>query len=379
MNILVLTGKFGMGHFSAASTLAAKIKAEFPDAHIVIEDIFEAASPKYADMMYRAYGALVNRASWIYNLVYQTSEHQPQNIRPPFMLSFFKVLSRLLERVQPDAIVSTLPFCSQLVSRYKAVHALSLPLVTCITDISTHNEWINDGSDYYLVGSPSLKYELISKGVPEERIFAAGIPVKAEFECHRELIYRTKKHLLIMGGGLGLLPKEEGFYERLNAVPDLETTIITGKNQALYQKLYGKYSSIQVIGYTSEVYRYMKQADLILSKPGGITLFETIASELPILVPCPFLEQELKNANFIQKNGIGKIIWDKNTDMVSEIRSAIFDEELLYTIRENMYTMKQSLEPDSLKQILTQTAKQNIWNNRPNRLPFSKKGVLASS
>ena len=377
MNILILTGKFGMGHFSAAATIASQIKEKFPDSDIIIEDIFHAANPKYADTIYRLYGAMIDKASGFYNLVYQTSEHQPQNVRPPFMTFFFKVLHKLLNQIKPNVIISTLPFCSQLVSQYKKYYEIQIPLITCITDISTHNEWINDGSDYYLVGSPSLKYELIAKGVAENKVFATGIPVKSQFENHREFILRSKKRLLIMGGGLGLLPKEDSFYQRLNAVSYLETTIITGKNQVLYEKLYQKYENIQVIGYTTEVYQYMKQADLILSKPGGITLFETIASELPILVLCPFLEQEIKNANFIQKNGIGKIIWDKHQDIIEEIQNVIFDEELLDTIRQNMCAMKQTLEPNRLSDILGQLSKKTVWDNKPKRILVSSKSVLA--
>lgn len=377
MNILILTGKFGMGHFSAAATIASQIKEKFPDSDIIIEDIFHAANPKYADTIYRLYGAMINKASGFYNLVYQTSEHQPQNVRPPFMTFFFKVLHKLLNQIKPNVIISTLPFCSQLVSQYKKYYEIQIPLITCVTDISTHNEWINDGSDYYLVGSPSLKYELIAKGVAENKVFATGIPVKSQFENHREFILRSKKRLLIMGGGLGLLPKEDSFYQRLNAVSYLETTIITGKNQVLYEKLYQKYENIQVIGYTTEVYQYMKQADLILSKPGGITLFETIASELPILVLCPFLEQEIKNANFIQKNGIGKIIWDKHQDIIEEIQNVIFDEELLDTIRQNMCAMKQTLEPNRLSDILGQLSEKTVWDNKPKRILVSSKSVLA--
>ena len=47
--------------------------------------------------------------------------------------------------------------------------------------------------------------------------------------------------------------------------------------------------------------RYMAQADLILSKPGGITLFETICSELPLLAFSPFLQQEINNSRLLDR------------------------------------------------------------------------------
>ena len=94
-----------------------------------------------------------------------------------------------------------------------------------------------------------------------------------------------------MGGGLGLLPRKDSFYEALDALPGVRTTLITGGNQKLYDRLHGRYGHIEVLGFTDKVYEYMARADLLLSKPGGITLFETITSELPILAWEPFLQQ----------------------------------------------------------------------------------------
>ena len=51
--------------------------------------------------------------------------------------------------------------------------------------------------------------------------------------------------------------------------------------------------------YTNKINEYMRNADLIVSKSGGITLFEAIYSETPIYVVNPFLMQEVKNARFI--------------------------------------------------------------------------------
>ena len=49
---------------------------------------------------------------------------------------------------------------------------------------------------------------------------------------------------------------------------------------------------MRIIGYTNEVDKYMKEADLILTKSGGITTFEAIYSETPMYIVTPFLSQE---------------------------------------------------------------------------------------
>lgn len=104
-----------------------------------------------------------------------------------------------------------------------------------------------------------------------------------------------------MGGGLGLLPKSPLFYEKLDRLSGVKTTIITGNNRVLYDRLRDRYPSVQVVGYTDKVHEFMADADLILTKPGGITLFETIRSELPCWSSGPTFPRRLPTAVLSQK------------------------------------------------------------------------------
>ena len=153
-------------------------------------------------------------------------------------------------------------------------------------------------------------------------------------------------------GGRGLLPKRDSFYEALDALPGVHTTIITGNNRKLYDRLAGKYAHIEVLGFTDRVYDYMARADLVLTKPGGITLFETIFSELPILAWEPFLEQEKNNARFLVKRGLGRVAAKEPEECLSAIRALIYDDETLEWMAGNMRAMKGQLEEESLNRML---------------------------
>ncbi|MEG1858573.1 MAG: glycosyltransferase, partial [Pseudoflavonifractor sp.] len=258
----------------------------------------------------------------------------------------------LLEARQPDMVVATHPLCAQLVSRYKWENGSALPLVTCITDLSVHSEWITGGTDCYLVGVPEMAQQLARKGVDPTKVVATGIPVKPEFE-------RTPRHrgggtrrLLIMGGGLAIMPKKDKFYEELNALPNLHTTIIAGNNKHLVERLSGKYAHIDVVGYTEHVADYMANADLMLSKPGGITLFETIASELPLLAWEPFLQQEINNARFLTRAGIGAIAAKETEDCLDAVASLIHNDGALAWMSGNMRRLKSRLEKHCLAAVL---------------------------
>ena len=144
----------------------------------------------------------------------------------------------------------------------------------------------------------------------------------------------------------------------LNALPGVKTTLITGNNRKLYERLAGKYQNIEVLGYTDRVYDYMARADLALTKPGGITLFETIFSELPILAWEPFLQQEKNNARFLVKRGLGRVAAKEPEACLAAIRALIYDDEALESMARNMRDMKGQLEEQSLGHILSALAAQ---------------------
>lgn len=348
MNILILTGKFGMGHWSASQSLRQELLEEEPDAAVEVIDFVGYAMPGASQAMYKGFSLLVTHGSGLFNTYYKMTENLESEARPPFEWHFLDKLEDLLEAKDPDLILATHPLCAQLVSRYKWETGSALPLVTCITDLSCHSEWLTRGCDCYLVGTPELKELLCEKGVERGRIVATGIPVKAEFKRTPRRRGGGTRNLLIMGGGLGLMPKKEDFYEALNAIKGVKTTIIAGKNEKLRERLKGKYENIEVVGYTDKVYEYMARADLMLSKPGGITLFETIFSELPLLAWEPFLQQEINNARFLTRAGIGAVAAKETEDCLDAIRSLIHNDAALDEMSGNMRRLKGELEPNSL-------------------------------
>lgn len=358
MKVLILTGKFGMGHYSAANTLAADIRQSALDADVVVADIYETAFPECYDMVYMVYSSLVGKGGMIYNWAYNktvSSKKEGVPSKNPVTNHMLKRLETLVQQQRPDVVIATYSLCAHLMSLLKLKTGWQIPLVTCITDVTTHTVWINRQTDLYLVAAPCTKESLLELGVPEQRILISGIPVRSSFQqpVLRQETVDKPKELLLMGGGLGLLPADKEFYVQLDKTPNVHTTVITGKNEKLYRKLAGKFERIQVLGFTNQVAHYMRQADLIITKPGGITMFEAIHSELPMLVFQPFLEQEVKNGEYLQANGLGIVLDKKPEEAISEIRGILRDTGRLEMMKANMRQVKESLQPQGLIQFLT--------------------------
>lgn len=356
MKLLILTGRFGMGHWSASFSLKEQLERDDPRNQAEVVDFFEATLPELSPALYKGFNLLVSYGGGIYNLVHRMTANTEAPRFDPVADGLAEKLGQLLDERRPDVVLATHPVCAQLMSRYKLSSGCATPLVTCITDVTCHSEWINQCTDCYLVGSPSVRAGLMAKGVAPELIEVTGIPVREQFKKPVRRGGGLPRNLLIMGGGLGLLPRRRAFYDALNALPNVHTTIITGRNEKLRRRLEGRWENIEVLGFTDRVADYMARSDLMLSKPGGITMFEAIFSQLPLLAWGPYLAQEQENAAFLTAAGVGRVTNRDPEACLAAIRSTIYNDTLLSAMADNMGLLKAQLKAEYVSDILAALA-----------------------
>lgn len=77
MRILILTGKFGMGHWSASQSLRQQLLRAFPGAEVEVLDLVAQAMPNASDAMYKCFNLLVTRGSGLFNLYYKLTRDLP--------------------------------------------------------------------------------------------------------------------------------------------------------------------------------------------------------------------------------------------------------------------------------------------------------------
>lgn len=339
-----------MGHVKCAEAIAEEIYASQPDASVTTVDVMDYLFPHLSKAIYKGFSLLVTKLPGMYNHLNRAAG---KHAGVPMKKTIAAKLDRLIAETQPDLIISNLPVCSKYISAYKELRVCTVPLFTYITDITVHDEWIADKTDLYFVGDESTGNVLISKGVSAEKIVVSGIPVKRVFKSafkdgtlkdqeKADTGTHTKKRLLIMGGGLGLVPGGSRLLKRLNEETCFEVTLIAGKNRSLEKRARRKYKNINVVGFTDKIADYMAAADLVLTKPGGITTFEAIASRTPMYIADPFLEQEMGNARFIESKNIGRVVWSRDCDVASDIINFLKDTALIDTMKENMAKLCQS-------------------------------------
>lgn len=348
MNYLILTGRFGMGHISAAEAVKEEIILTEKDANVEIIDFVDYMFPKFSSMAYKGFNLMVYKFSGVYNFLNKIAG---KHGKVPLERAATKRIDDLVLGKKADLIIVTLPMCSQYIASYKTMRNCQIPMYTYITDITAHEEWIAEGTDLYFVGDVSTKNTLISKGVKKEQIVVSGIPVrqcfKANVQGETSKLGKDRmgnKKVLIMGGGLGLIPSADDFLDGFSTREDVEITLIAGRNTKLVKTISGKYPNIKVIGYTDKVVEYMNKSDLIITKSGGITTFEAIHTETPLYIIKPFLMQEIGNAKHIENLNIGRVVWSKETDIGEDVGLLLENTELLNEMKCNMRKIKSSFE-----------------------------------
>ena len=188
----------------------------------------------------------------------------------------------------------------------------------------TNGLYGHENTDYFFVAHDKMKEYLMSKNIPETKVFATGIPISSRFlkEYNKKEILNefelqeNKKTILFFGGGefgLGKTKTIQIFEDLAKNFDNIQVIAIAGKNPKMkiaFEEIvlnYNKQNSIKVLEYTNKVPELMCISDLVVSKPGGLTTSESLASGLPMVIINPIPGQEEENAEFLQSKNIG--IW----------------------------------------------------------------------
>lgn len=350
MKILILCGKYGMGHFSAANAIKEQLALDFKteQAHIKVIDFIAYSFPILHKIFYKTFTILTKNYPKLFSRLYLISaNHKKNNFF--YNLKMVKNLKNLIFSEKPDLIISTLPEISRAYESYKKKEVSTIPLVTCVTDITRFYEWVNFATDIYLVPSLSVKEFLIKHQVAEDKIIISGIPVKQDF-YHFKKNQSDKIRLLIMGGGVGNIPLADSFFEKIASHQQIETSVLCANNKYLLKKLQNKYPNIKSYPLLNNVSNFIQNADIIITKTGGITTFECIFAQVPIVTYVPFLPQEQLNAKFLEDNQMAKIMYDNPTDPYDLILEIIRKNELP-NMQKNMAQMALTFDLNYNKKI----------------------------
>nr|WP_312579986.1 glycosyltransferase [Sedimentibacter sp.] len=345
-DILILTASFGMGHNSVSKAIKEQLESEDTNVKVDIADLWEIINPKIKDLGSKMYYGLTENYPTVYNTIYGIKKTYKNNIIDGIICTaHYKKLYNFISDENPKIIISTFPLCSCLVSKIKREYGLKTNLVTVITDVVDSWEWIYDETNMYLVPSNDIKERLIEKGIDKDSIIATGIPVKKDF-LNSNSNYVIKDKLLIVASGMSVDDISEDMVKKLSHICPLKTIIVTGRNEKLYKKLSCMEmdtNHVEILGFVNNLDKLMDEAVFIITKPGGVTLFEAICKELPLIIIDSSIGQEKGNIDYIKRNNIGIVI-DDIDELIDVITIYVNDLNKIEQIYKNIRNIKSNLK-----------------------------------
>lgn len=373
MKILIFYASYGGGHINAAKSIHECLRKKYKHIDVELIDCMKYVNKTIEKVTTKAYNEMAKKAPWAWGRIYSDSQKGPLAHITSRSNKFMAIkLLRLLREKQPDLIISTHPFGSQMCSYLKRKGKIPAKIATIMTDFAPHDQWLvgSDFTDYYFVAHEKMKKYLIRKGIPEQHVYATGIPISSRFlEIYdkdyilNELHFSPKKKtILFFGGGefgLGKTRTVEIFDGFVQYCKDMQIIAIAGKNEKMklaFEKIVKKHNqndNVTVLEYTSQVPEFMSVSDLVVTKPGGLTTTESLVSHLPMVIINPIPGQEEENAKFLVENGIA--IWIKKEDNVIKTLTDFFSEsKKLENMKENTKKLAKPHSTEDICQILLQ-------------------------
>lgn len=322
MKILIVYTPAGAGHRRAAEAIKEAFDKSKNDHDVQLVDSLNYSNCLFKRMYPWGYNFLVSKTPSIWGFFYYLLDFKP--------LQFFVRLGRgimnfingfkfyrFILRENPDCVISTHFFPTEIISNLKRFGLYRGKLITCVTDYGVHAFWISRKVDLYVAASEYSKKELIKKGIEQDRIRILGIPVLHKFTERKEKDTTVKNlglkeglfNILIMGGGLGVGPISKLVNIISKCACPFQIIVVCGKNPRLYRELEVLSTSskmpIKVYGFVENVNELMDVSDAMISKPGGLGLSEAFVKGLPVLVTSYIAGHEAKNLKFLEKNGGG--------------------------------------------------------------------------
>ncbi len=343
-NILIFYASYGGGHLNAAKSIYEHITKMDISTNLEMIDCMKYVNKTVEKLSTSAYTNMAKKAPWVWGKIYNDSQKGPiahLSTRANKIMAI--KLLKLLREKKPDLIISTHPFSSQMCSYLKRKGKITAKIATIMTDFAPHDQWLvgKDYTDYYFVANEKMKDYLISKNIAKENVFVTGIPLSERFlqKYDRKEVLKIfdlkdcKKNILFFGGGefgLGKSRTFEIFDDIIKCTENMQIIAIAGKNEKMKDKFIAIVQNnnamerVKVLSFTDKVPELMSISDLVVTKPGGMTTSESLASNLPMLIINPIPGQEEENAEFLESHGVG--IWIKKDDDVIKVVSDLLSD-----------------------------------------------------
>ena len=362
--VLIVYATYGSGH----KTLANYIY-EYLDKHsdyelkildlMDYENIIGYISKKAFEQNFKH-----KTSSLIFSLIYEFMDSKATTMPyKQITKSVFKN-KRLKEDIikfQPDLLVSTHFFGNIIGGILNKKRLINAKIISVISDYVSHEMWLKGEKtiDAFVVSNDIVKRQLSLEGINPKKVYAYGLPLSERFKnldgitdikIKYHVNNRKRTFLFFAGGSIGSSFSYDYLKKVLSKQFDINIIFVCGKNEKLnkkVKKLVSKndYQNVKVLGFSNEVNNLLNIADVVITKPGGLSITECLEMKKPMLLISGNGGQEIYNAKFVCKNGYG-IYCRTPRKLARVISNLLFKKNVLNNMKNklNKYDDNNSVE-----------------------------------
>ena len=304
MKFLILSVTAGQGHHQCAKALYEALISKNHESEIL--DVYKYAFSPIGETIDKGYLLSTKHIPELYGKFYQIADERGigSGLTKEAQKLMSRKVSEYINEYNPDCLICTHVFPSIMITSAKKHKKIgNIPSIGIITDFTVHPYWQKSNLDAYVVPSELLGYQCKKKNIPEEKVYPLGIPISPEFskkipksEARKALGVPDKSTILFMTGSMGFgdVPELLGKIDELTG--DFQILCVCGNNKENYEEISRTEFThdVYTYGFVNNISTMMDASDFIITKPGGLSVSESLAKRLPMILVNPIPGQETR-------------------------------------------------------------------------------------
>ena len=319
--ILILTIPHGAAHQRVAAALNKALHEIQPELTIEIIDAL-AHCARWFRAYYDSYEIPLKYWPGLWGWI-EGKQHSHTATGPGWLYCLGgKGLFRFMEQFDPDIVIATEVGTCELAAMHKRERRARYFLVGATAGVDVDRPWAQKEVDLYPIMPGDVAAQLEEAGVPPAKILPCGVPIDPAFGSLPDRVQvrarlgveQSTPMVLVLFGGGGHGKPRQIVAELEKVASPFQAVFITGRNQRMEEEL-RRHSQdeprFRVLGWVNNMHEWLAAADLLVSKPGGMTITEAINSGVPLLALNPLPGAEVRACALIEKWGVG--FWVRQT------------------------------------------------------------------
>jgi processive 1,2-diacylglycerol beta-glucosyltransferase len=348
--VLILSASVGSGHVRAAKAIESAFNISYPQVAVTHVDVLQLTNGPFRKVYGAGYFRAAQRAPRLVGMLYDFLDHPGEAgattpARHAFERLNFHRLKRLLAAQQWDLVINTHFLSAAMIAYLRRGGIVDFPHVTVVTDYDVHGMWIQQPCERMFVSTEEAKINAVAEGVPAEQLSVTGIPIDPLFAEKRDRaaiiaqlgLNPHRPIVMQMAGGFGVGSIEKIHQMILDVEQPIQIIAVAGKNEAVRETLTSMPApsrhSRTILGYTTQMHELLCAADVLISKPGGLTTSECLASGCAMIIAEPIPGQEDRNADFLLESGCALKV-NNLASLTLKLQSLLADPSRLAEMRQ---------------------------------------------